>query len=1108
MITIERNIDIISGKVPEVIHLSQYDSDFVLVFHLYASNGALVIASGTTAKIRGTKTDGNGYSAEATLSGTDATVQGHVQMTAVAGRQIFEICLMQGEKELNTANFVIDVERAAMDKDTLESDSVLLEAYAIIDRTDEIVAAARLAADSVETIRQDAEDARAAAESTAEDRAAVNRKAEQIIAVTTEADKIAAEALDTANNAENHMASLDSKMNDIEAQLENVSIDPDDLGLYQDEDTMFVYPTYRGVRSENGIPLASKGGGGGGGETVNAKFDADNISGFVSKTIPYGEGGYGERAIGKFRWSSIEDGMPTGDGNVRITVNNIVRTTYQIPQGDVDIDVTDYLSVGANTVKIRISDIYGQGKTMAITFNVTQLSISSPFDAGEKYTSVISVPVVPIGAVEKTIHSVVDGVDKVELVTSVSNKQMSFTIPAQSHGAHTLKIYFTAVINNETVRSNELYYEFIAIDPLSTETIIASSFNRATIQQHSTVPLTYTVYNPVSLTAEVKIYEGDSILSIQTVDRTEQSYAYRANTPGEKTLTIESGGKRKTLTTTVIESEIDVEAETEAQVLYLTSEGRSNKEEHPDTWISADTPTAYAAQFSGFNWVSDGWQQDSEGITVMRVAGDARITIPYKIFATDFRSTGKTIELEFATRNVLNYDSTILSCMSGGRGISVTAQKAQIYSEQSTIGTQYKEEEHNRISFVVEKRSENRLLSIYINGVESGCTRYPENDDFAQTNPVDISIGSSDCTIDIYNIRIYDNNLTSDQIVDNWIADTEDGATMLDRYTRNAINDAYGNIVISSLPAVLPYLIIECDELPGYKGDKKTCNIHFVHPLYPSRSFTSTGVQIDVQGTSSQYYPRKNFKTKHKNGFVNSSGSTIDDYVMNPQAIATNSFCYKADFASSEGANNVELARLYNDTCPYKTPAQVQNSKVRQGIDGFAMVVFWHDTVTDTTSFLGKYNFNNDKGTEEVFGFTNGDESWEILNNTSDRVLYKSADYSGTGYLNDFEARYPDTDPAYTNPAKLKEFADWIVTTDTAAATGDALPEPVTYGTGDDAVTYTNDTAEYRIAKFREEAGNYMELDSTLFYYLFTELFLMVDSRAKNAFPSFIGGAA
>jgi hypothetical protein len=130
-----------------------------------------------------------------------------------------------------------------------------------------------------------------------------------------------------------------------------------------------------------------------------------------------------------------------------------------------------------------------------------------------------------------------------------------------------------------------------------------------------------------------------------------------------------------------------------------------------------------------------------------------------------------------------------------------------------------------------------------------------------------------------------------------------------------------------------------------------------------------------------------------------------------------------------------------------------------------------------------------------------GDESWEIKNNTGYRVLWKSADYSGTDWLNDFEARYPDTDPAYTDPARLQEFAAWVVSTDPEQATGNALPSSVTYG----ETTYTSDTADYRLAKFKAEAGNYLELQSSLFYYLFTELFLMVDSRAKNAFPSFMG---
>ena len=152
-----------------------------------------------------------------------------------------------------------------------------------------------------------------------------------------------------------------------------------------------------------------------------------------------------------------------------------------------------------------------------------------------------------------------------------------------------------------------------------------------------------------------------------------------------------------------------------------------------------------------------------------------------------------------------------------------------------------------------------------------------------------------------------------------------------------------------------------------------------------------------------------------------------------------------------------------------------------------------------------KYNANADKSAEEFFGFREGDVSFEIKNNTGLRTLWKSADYEGSDWLNDFEARYPDTDPPYTDPTQLRELAQFLVSTDTTAATEIALPTPVTYGTGDDAVTYSIDSADYRLAKFKAEIGNYVEIDSMLFYYLFTELFLMVDSRAKNMFPSFMG---
>ena len=272
------------------------------------------------------------------------------------------------------------------------------------------------------------------------------------------------------------------------------------------------------------------------------------------------------------------------------------------------------------------------------------------------------------------------------------------------------------------------------------------------------------------MNADVVIKRNGVTISTQTVGRSKQDFAVRMDTVGTFTFEISSGEASRSFTLEVTESDIQIEAETEALSLYLTSNGRSNTEENRSEWKYGDV----AAQLSGFNFASDGWQKDEKGNTVLRIAGDARVQIPYLLFGSDFRTAGKTIELEFATRTVMNYDAVILSCLSGGRGLSLTAQKVLLKSEQSEIGTQFKENEHVRVAFVVEKRTEHRLIYCYINGIMSGAVQYPVNDDFAQTEPVGISIGSNECTIDLYNIRVYDNDLTRSQILDNWIADTQD----------------------------------------------------------------------------------------------------------------------------------------------------------------------------------------------------------------------------------------------------------------------------------------------------------------------------------------------
>ena len=1137
MITTQTELDVSPGGIAPVIHVSQYDTGSrTLLFNLIAGAGDLILPNNTQAEIRGTKPDGNGFSYACEISGKTVTADVTEQMTAAAGKVVCEIVLYTGTPateaveasadfiQLCTANFILHVERAALDKDTLKSGSEIRQLVSVIDRTDELLAAAQTMDDAQESIRQMTESTRSdmtqlaqnieltaqdlADQSAASARAAaasaqaasrtldtVEAKGEQISRIALNSDTLARQALEKATNAENESAETANAVDTMAREMARLNL------LTQGKvDDAYVEDGFLYMTSDGDVvvgplgPFSGTGGGGGGTSGNNAHIALTNKSGFLSRTIAEGD-----TLPITINWASEEDDIPTGNGTMKITVAGVVKAMIDVRQGDVTVDVGPYLSAGSSVVKVNVADIYGNNRTLNFSITVVVLTLTSSFDDSTAYTGPISFPYVPTGNIQKMMHFLLDGIEIGTAVTSVSGRQQSFTIPQQSHGAHSFSCYFEAEINGTTVRSNELYYEIICLETMNLDPIVTCSFHESSVKQYTTIHIKYSVYNPSSMTAEAVISRNGTVISTQTVGRTKQDFACRMDTVGDFTFEISSGEISRRFTLTVTESDIHVEAETEALVLYLSSAGRSNTEENRYVWSYEDIN----AQLSDFNYESDGWQKDDQGITVLRVSGDARVQIPYLLFGTDFRTAGKTIELEFATRTVMNYDAVILSCLSGGRGLFLTAQKVQLNSEQSEISMQFKENEHVRVTFVVEKRTENRLIYCYINGIMSGAIQYAANDDFAQTNPVGISIGNNECTIDLYNIRVYDNDLTRNQVLDNWIADTQDVEDMLARYQRNQVYDAYGNIVKEQLPHDLPYLILECAELPQYKGDKKTVSGSYTDPLHSEKCFTFTGAQFDVQGTSSQYYERKNYKGKYKNGFVMESGATADDFKIRNTSIPVATFCYKADVASSEGANNVELVRLYDMACPYKTPAQQEDERVRQGIDGFPIVIFWHDTVKDETIFMGKYNWNNDKSTEEVFGFQYDDESWEVKNNTSDRVLYKSADYAGDAWLGDFEARYPDTDPPYTDATQLREFAEWIVETDMETATGAALAEPVTLG---DA-TYTHDTSEYRLAKFKAEAGNYMELQSAMFYYLFTELFLMVDSRAKNMFPSFMGGS-
>lgn len=505
--------------------------------------------------------------------------------------------------------------------------------------------------------------------------------------------------------------------------------------------------------------------------------------------------------------------LHTGNGSLTIRVNSVAKAVLDVAQGAVSVNVKDYISSGSNTVQLQVTDSYSNSRVKNFTITVVELTLTSSFDDSTIQTEVLVFPYTPYGAVSKTVHFILDGTEMETVTTSVSARQQTYIIPQQSHGVHTLRVYFESTVSGNTVRSNELYYEIIWYRISENTPIIASSYNQFTVMQFTTVNIPYTVYTPNAQMSDVVIRADGRTASEITVDRTRQTFSYRFNNTGTHSVTFTTGGTLKTMTFTVTAADIDCHAETENLVLHLSSASRSNNEANPGIWTYGTGEDQIAATFTNFNWKSDGWQMDADGLIALRVSGDARLTIPYKPFAQDFRATGKTIEIEFAARDVLNYDAVLLSCLNAGRGISLTVQTCLLTSEQSSIAMQFKEEEHVRVGFVIEKRSGFRRIYCYINGVMSGVVQYPADDDFSQVTPADITIGSSQCTIDLYCIRVYDNDLSPQQMEDNWSADTQDGALMLERYSHNNVRDEYGNVVIAKLPSDFPYFIIECAEL-------------------------------------------------------------------------------------------------------------------------------------------------------------------------------------------------------------------------------------------------------------------------------------------------------
>lgn len=863
----------------------------------------------------------------------------------------------------------------------------------------------------------------------------------------------------------------------------------------------------------------------------------------------------------KFKFTSLDAGEPTGKCSCTIYRNGIAKDTFSINNGEeIPRNVKDFLTVGRNEISVECSDIYGNKKQLQYVINVISLEITSTFNGSEPIVDdTFDFIYTQSGDIDKQVHFIIgSGTSENHIVQNLSkdaDKQQIQSLPSPvGHGAHLLEVYMTGVIGDNDIESNHLKYELIFPKDNVSTPIIASHFDITKVKQGTLLSIPFIVYDPDSpqcnITLQTSYNKGGELITSSTyrvVDQKRQTWDIRNLPVGIVKFSIiyEKLGQiyKKEHQVEIIKSDIKVEPASSGLQLVLSSEGRSNANNDYDSWTYGD----FSTTFSGFNWGTNGWLPDDNKDTCLRLNGDAQIEIDFKPFDTDFKASGKTLEFEFAIRNVNNRDAVVIDCFDADGnevGIQATADKMFFNSNNDTVFCNYTENQRVRVGFTVQSNTQNRFMCVYLNGVLSGIKQYAEGDSFQQSNRKTIKIGSPDCGIDLYAIRSYGLCLTDEQMIDNYIADIPNIIDKMDIYGDNDIYEN-GKISYKKVKKKIPTVTF-IGKMPTYKGDKKKNSVRmiFEHPTKRELNFDEILAQIDVQGTSSAGYVRKNWKTKHNREHTHMEGE-----------LPAKVFCLKVDYAEATGTHNTQNANLieafYDDypipplNVPEGTDLSGRNlsslkdiNKVRTTISGFPICIFHLDTddselirsATVATLESGEYpvvfsskgNFNYDKGAEDVFAFNNDYdvECWEFLKNEDPQSFLtpwpeKPLDYWEARYHKDL-GDLEDLQEKGNNQAvydlgnkmlvRFKEMYEWVHSTARGKyngvdqASGAALEHTYTDSLNNQ---YTHDTDEYRLAKFRDEFENYFNLDYCAIYYVYTFFALMVDQRAKNMFLTY-----
>lgn len=933
----------------------------------------------------------------------------------------------------------------------------------------------------------------------------------------------------TANTNKSTISTISSKISELEDVVSDIDIDPNKTyEITKDEaDDMYILWEIENeglsteIRTEKSRFKAGSTGSGGTSSTIKIEYITKSP---ITVTT-------NDRAIINYRFSGTDSsGDEVTEGKYVWKMNNRIIATGTAVSGENTFDVTDFISIGTQKLVLSITDDAGSLATKTWSVQQIDLHISSNFNDQLTYPiGKVSFDYTPYGAIFKTVHFKLDGVEIGTVNTTSSGIPMSYTLPSQSHGSHLLEAYITATVNNSEIETNHIYKDIIWYDSSSSVPVIGCSNKDLVISQYDTASITYTVFDPSTETPTVILAVDGKAVSTLNLDKNSQIWQYKATEIGRHTLTITCGQTVKTINVTVEKLDIDVTPVTAGLEFDFNPVGRSNNDVNR-VWSDETTDISMVVS-DNFDWVNGGYQIDENGDQYFCVKSGTTAIINYNLFADDPKRNGKEFKVIFKTTKVKNRKTSFITCMENNIGLDMKIESANVHSSNDSLYSPYCEEDIIEFEFNINKNTDIPMALTYEDGTANRPMIYTADASFMQSNPQPITIGSEDCDVHIYRMKAYSSSLSDLDIKNNYIADARNAEDMVTRYKDNQIYDENGSLIPEVLAEKRSDLKVIMVDAPWFTNDKSNkvsdTIITMIHkngdPILDN--WNCTGAAHSGQGTSSNEYgyAGRNLElimNKDESLFTLGDGVTTSKTItLSRTSVPTNYLNVKVNIASSENENNAQFARRYNEYNPFKRTAKLKDSRVKDTMEFYNCVVFIRENNEDISThrefmdtnwhFYAIGNVGDSKKTDNTrvndendpkeciieitdynvalaeFPTGKADESgkkiicpeseWKVGNTAYDYLYapykYKDGEFKSFG-SESYEFRYEKKgiteEERQANIDAWRDFYKFVVTSDDE--------------------------------KFKADFEKYFVKDSALYFYLFTERYLMVDNRAKNSF--------